>query len=131
MSDVYIIQNQDKLFLSKQRTWVDGREPAGLYRTAHRDEAINEKFEVNAKDYSQRVALVSCTLNERGVPMIDPEILPPPLPKAKDEASLTLDFTSADEAPADAIDLSDEAPAQEQEPESTQLAPVSSTTEVG
>ncbi|MDO3388685.1 hypothetical protein QWI17_22755 [Gilvimarinus sp. SDUM040013] len=92
MSEVFIIQNQDKLFLSKQRAWVDGREPAGLYRTPHRDEAVNEKFEVNAKDYSQRVSLVSCALNERGVPLIDPDILPPPLPKAKGEDSMALEL---------------------------------------
>lgn len=98
MSEVYIIQNQDKLFLSKQRTWVDGREPAGLFRTPHRDEAVNEKFEVNAKDYSQRVSIIECSLNERGVPVIDPAILPDPLPKEKGESSMTLDLQTSETA---------------------------------
>ena len=96
MSEVYIIQNQDKLFLSKQRTWQDGRELASLYRSPHKDEAVNEMFEANAKDYSQRVKLVQCPLNERGQPQIDPEILPPPLPKANQTQSLALDSDAAD-----------------------------------
>ncbi|MDO3381441.1 hypothetical protein [Gilvimarinus algae] len=99
MSEVYIIQNQDKLFLSKQRAWLDGRDPASLYRSAHKDEAVNEKFEVNAKDYSQRVSLVRCPLNERGQPQIDPDILPPPQPKASQSLSLALDEAGTDSEP--------------------------------
>ncbi|WP_020207498.1 hypothetical protein [Gilvimarinus chinensis] len=95
MSEVYIIQNQDKLFLGKQRTWLDGRDPAALYRSPHKDEAVNEKFEINAKDYTQRVKLVACGLNERGQPAIDPDILPPPLPKEKETQPLDLDDATA------------------------------------
>ncbi|MBU2886326.1 hypothetical protein KO507_11175 [Gilvimarinus agarilyticus] len=83
--------------MSKQRAWVDGREAASLYRTPHRDEAVNEKFEVNSKDYSQRVTLVTCTLNDRGVPMIDPAILPAPIPK--EDESLALDLPASDSTP--------------------------------
>ncbi|UTF58876.1 hypothetical protein [Gilvimarinus sp. DA14] len=100
MSEVYIIQNQDKLFLGKQRTWLDGRDPAALYRSPHKDEAVNEKFEVNAKDYSQRVKLVACALNERGQPAIDPDILPPPLPKEKETQPLELDSAATPAADA-------------------------------
>ncbi|WP_339616857.1 hypothetical protein [uncultured Gilvimarinus sp.] len=99
MTDVYILQNQDKLFLSKQRTWLDGRDPASLYRSPNKDEAVNEMFEASSKDYRQRVSLVACPLNERRNPVIDPDILPPPQPKKRGEDSLELELTAV-EAPA-------------------------------
>ena len=78
---VYIIQNQDKLLLGRQRQWLDGREPGALYKTPHKDEAVNEMFEINARDYSQRLVLVHCPLNDKGLPHLDPSTLPPPLPR--------------------------------------------------
>ncbi|BFM22425.1 hypothetical protein [Gilvimarinus japonicus] len=98
MTDVYILQNQDKLFLSKQRTWLDGRDPASLYRSPNKDEAVNEMFEASSKDYRQRVSLVACPLNERRNPVIDPDILPPPQPKKRGEDSLELDLNAAEPA---------------------------------
>lgn len=77
MTKVYIVQNQDKRFLSKQRGWVDGREPTALFRTPHKDEAVNEMFEANARDYSQRVALIECPVNDKKVPQLNPEWLAP------------------------------------------------------
>ncbi|HSC68668.1 MAG TPA: hypothetical protein VLC79_13305 [Cellvibrio sp.] len=81
MSELFILQNQDKLFLGRQNNWLDGRDLAALYKTAHKDEAINQMVEASAKDYKQRIKIVSCGANEKGLPLIDPEILPEPLPK--------------------------------------------------
>jgi hypothetical protein len=80
MNDIFILQNQDNLFLSKQNTWVDGRELGILFKTPHKDEAVNQLCEVSAKDYTQRIKLVECTANEKGLPIIDPAIMPEPLP---------------------------------------------------
>ncbi|MGQ9426923.1 hypothetical protein ACXYTJ_13935 [Gilvimarinus sp. F26214L] len=77
MNEIYLLQNQDRLFLSKQNEWVDGREPTALYRTRHKDEALNQLFEVNAKDYSQRIHVLSCSVKSNGLPEIDPADLPP------------------------------------------------------
>ncbi len=79
MSDYFILQNQHKLFLGKQSTWVDGRDPGALYKTAHKDEAINQKVEASAKDFTQRVQLLACGLNEKGQPLLLPEWLPEPM----------------------------------------------------
>lgn len=87
-NDVFIIQNQDKLFLGKQGAWLDGRDPGALYKTPHKDEAVNEMFETTARDYSQRLSLVNCPLNDRGQPLIDPTILPPPLPRQNQNRAL-------------------------------------------
>lgn len=81
MSDLFILQNQDKLFLGRQNNWLDGRDLAALYKTAHKDEAINQMVEASSKDYKQRIKILSCSANEKGLPTIDPAIMPEPLPK--------------------------------------------------
>ena len=81
MSELFILQNQDKLFLGKQNIWLDGRDLNALFKTAHKDEAINQMFEASSKDYKQRIKVVTCAVNDKGLPAIDPEIMPEPLPK--------------------------------------------------
>lgn len=81
MSEIFILQNQDKLFLGKQNIWVDGRDLNTLFKSPHKDEAINQMFEASSKDYKQRIKVVSCPANEKGLPIIDQEMMPAPLPK--------------------------------------------------
>lgn len=78
---LYILQNQDDLFLGKNSDWTDGTDPRALFKTRHKDEALNQLFEVNSKDYTQRIQLICCPEKGRGLPDIDPDIMPPPLPK--------------------------------------------------
>lgn len=82
MSELFILQNQDNLFLNKQKDWVDGRDLNSLFKTTYKDEAINQMVEVSSKDYRQRIKVLQCSANEKGLPNIDPEIMPDPLPKA-------------------------------------------------
>jgi len=44
--------------------------PGRPYKTPHRDEAINLKVEVSAKDFEQRITILSCQADERGLPVI-------------------------------------------------------------
>ena len=81
MTEVFILQNQAKLFLGKQNQWLDGRELASLYKTEHKDEAVNQVFEASSKDYTQRIKILSCPVNEKGLPIIDTELMPEPIPK--------------------------------------------------
>ena len=99
MSQVFILQNQDGYFLSKQKEWVDGRDASQLYRSPHRDEALNQMVEVNAKDYTQRITIVDCQLNEKRHPQLDPEKLPEPKVEAAndEEVALTDDTEDASE----------------------------------
>jgi hypothetical protein len=83
MDEIYLLQNQDKRFLSKQNNWVDGRDLGCLYKTRHKDEALNQLFEVNAKDHSQRLQVLHCPVKPNGLPRIDPEHLPPPAEKSQ------------------------------------------------
>jgi len=81
MAELFILQNQDKLFLGRQNQWLDGRDLASLYKTEHKDEAVNQLFESSSKDYTQRIKLIGCEANEKGLPIIDPKIMPEPIPK--------------------------------------------------
>lgn len=92
MSELFILQNQDKLFFGKQKDWLDGRDPGSLYKTPHKDEAINQLVEVSSKDYTQRIKVLACAANDKGLPAIDEELLPPPQSKApKAQAALALE----------------------------------------
>lgn len=95
MSELFILQNQDKLFLGRQNNWLDGRDLAALYKTVHKDEAINQMFEASSKDYRQRIKILSCSANAKGLPQIDPELLPEPLPKAGKDLFETLEQSTA------------------------------------
>lgn len=77
MSQVFLLQNQDKRFLTKQGEWCDGRDTGHLYRTVYRDEALNQMVECNARDYTLRIHITTCSTNDRGVPQIADEDLPP------------------------------------------------------
>lgn len=70
MSQFFLIQNQDKQFLSKQGEWVGIDEGNSLYRTPHKDEAINIKVEHSVKNADIRLTIVPCTLNQRGLPVL-------------------------------------------------------------
>ncbi len=95
MSELFILQNQDKLFLGRQNNWLDGRDLAALFKTAHKDEAINQMVEASSKDYRQRIKVISCSANEKGLPLIDPDIMPEPLPKADKDLFETLEQSAA------------------------------------
>ena len=98
MTEVFILQNQAKLFLGKQNQWLDGRELASLYKTEHKDEAVNQVFEASSKDYTQRIKILSCPVNEKGLPIIDPELMPEPIPKQVRDLFDT-ESTTTDENP--------------------------------
>lgn len=93
MNEIFILQNQANLFLGKQNNWLDGRDLNALYKTVHKDEAINQKVEASSKDYTQRIKIIGCAPNEKGLPLIDPEILPEPLPKVGKNLFAALETT--------------------------------------
>ena len=114
MSELFILQNHDKLFLGRQKEWLDGRDPASLFKTPHKDEAVNQVFEISSKDYTQRIKVVSCKVNEKGLPVIEPELLPDAQPKSAslfaeeavtDEATVDVDEFAADDEDAADINL--------------------------
>ena len=90
MQNLFLIHNQDGYFLGKSGDWLDGREPTQLFRTPHKDEAVNELFEANSKDVELRLSLLECTAKNRLIPTIPQDKMPPPLVKIEadnDDAS--------------------------------------------
>ncbi len=81
MNQIFILQNQDKLFFGKNKEWLDGYDASNLFKTIYKDEAINQMVEISAKDYQQRVKIIPCDADEKGLPCIDIEIMPSPLAK--------------------------------------------------
>lgn len=67
---VFVVRNQQGLYLSKQQEWVDGSETQSLYRTRHRDEAINTVFEVSSRDIYLRAETVICGVDAKANPVL-------------------------------------------------------------
>lgn len=91
---MYILHNQDGYFLTKSGEWSDGRELPPLFKTIHKDEAINQLFEANSKDYNLRISLLECEINSKKMPLIPDEKLPPVLEKPTDVGDIPINHVA-------------------------------------
>lgn len=66
MAHAYILKNQHDLFLDRQGGWVDRAEASQLYRTLHKDEAINSMVELSVKHPELRIKIETCVLGDKG-----------------------------------------------------------------
>lgn len=66
MTEVFIIQNHDQTYLGKQGDWTSGCEASQLFRTHHKDEAINMKVEQSVRNPQLRLSIVTGELNDKG-----------------------------------------------------------------
>ena len=71
MSKCFVVKNHHGLYLNKQKEWVDGRENQQLFRSPHKDEAINMVFEMSSKDIYLRAEAISCEMNEKRNPIVE------------------------------------------------------------
>ncbi len=71
MKQLFVIRNQHQHYLGRHHEWIDGSRPAALFRTPHRDVAVNELFEVNVKDVALRAEILACEVDERGLPVVE------------------------------------------------------------
>ncbi len=71
MSSVFVVKNQDGYFATKQKEWECGRDPKLLFRTAHKDEAINMVFELSSKDIDLRAEVIVVELDEKKHPVVE------------------------------------------------------------
>ncbi|MBY6211584.1 hypothetical protein [Microbulbifer agarilyticus] len=88
MSHVYVLTNQHQQFLSKGNDWIDGREHTKLFRTEHKDVAINQMFEANTRDVSLRIELLECKLDTKRQPLVPEDALSEAPLVADDEANV-------------------------------------------
>jgi len=67
---LYIIQSQNGQVLDKHLNWVDGHDTSQLFYTAHKDVALNQLIELNARDIHLRAKVVACDRSDKGSPII-------------------------------------------------------------
>ncbi|WP_078082691.1 hypothetical protein [Microbulbifer mangrovi] len=122
MSQVYVLTNQHQQFLSKSNEWIDGRESTKLFRTEHKDVAINQMFEANTRDVTLRIELLECALDTKKHPQIpadalsdEPILAPEKIIAAGDPDELPQPDPS--EAPPEHNPEADPQPAPEVEPQ--------------
>ena len=70
MSTVFVIQNQQGQFLSRQKEWLGKTEINALYKTPHRDLAVNELFEISSRDTETRAQVVEAETSNKGLPLV-------------------------------------------------------------
>ena len=106
MSTLFVLRNQDSLFINRQGEWVSGREANTLFRAKHKDEALNEVFEISARDFGQRITVEEVEATEKGQPIIPADwIVDVPEPDGEDAESeqAELEPTSAAATEADEL----------------------------
>ena len=85
MSTVFVVKNQHGYFATKQKQWECGRDAKLLFRSPHKDEALNIVFELSSKDIYLRAEAISVALDDKQQPVV--EVTAPPIPKPETEAS--------------------------------------------
>lgn len=86
---VFILQRNDDRILTRGLEWSWEVTPQTAFVTPHRDVALNQLLELTLKDTHLRAQIVSCTLNERGLPAL------PAIPKPQRPLIEGDDFSAA------------------------------------
>lgn len=76
---VFILQRDNDCILTRGLEWSWDTIPQTAFTTPHRDVALNQLLELTLKDTQLRAHIVSCPLNERGLPTL-PVVTRPQLP---------------------------------------------------
>ncbi|MFM7784257.1 MAG: heat-shock protein HtpX [Gammaproteobacteria bacterium] len=71
MKTVFVIRNQNGHYLGRHGEWLDGSHVPGLFRTEHRDVAVNELVEVNLRDFDLRGEVVGIEGVEGDYPVVE------------------------------------------------------------
>lgn len=71
MTEVYIIQNHDQTYLTRHGEWVDGSDANQLFRSPHKDEAVNIKVEQSVRNPLLRLSVITCQINDKGQLQLD------------------------------------------------------------
>lgn len=66
MTEVFLLKNQHGNFLEKSGEWVNPTQSKSLYRTLHKDEAINQKVELAVKNADLRVEITTGQVGPEG-----------------------------------------------------------------
>ena len=65
---LYIIELMSGEFLDRHQAWVKAPNADALFQTPHKDVALNQLIELNAKDINLRARVITCDTDDRGQP---------------------------------------------------------------
>ena len=91
MKRVYVLRNSRDEFLDKSGEWISGGDIKSLYRTEHKDEALNKKVDFAVKHPDVRIRIVDA---EQGAPnelVLPDDALLPSKPLAREETPEQID----------------------------------------
>ncbi len=71
MKTILVIRNQNGHYLGRNGDWQDGSHVPGLFRTEHRDVAMNELVEVNLRDFDLRGEIICCEAEAGEYPVVE------------------------------------------------------------
>ncbi len=71
MKTIFVIRNQNGHYLGRNGEWLDGSHVPALYRTEHRDAAVNELVEVNLRDFDLRGEIIPVEAETGDYPVIE------------------------------------------------------------
>jgi hypothetical protein len=86
---IFIIKSHDGSILGKDLEWVDGTNASLLFTAQHRDVALNQLIELNAKDIHLRAEIIQCEADKKGRPvlLLDIAAMPAEPPANADQVS--------------------------------------------
>ena len=67
---IFIIKSHDGNLLGKDLSWLDGANANLLFSAPHRDIALNQLIELNAKDINLRAQIIECDADKKGRPAL-------------------------------------------------------------
>jgi hypothetical protein len=85
LKTLLVIRNQNNHYLGRHGEWLDGSHAPALFRTEHRDVALNELFETNIRDFALRGEILACEADRHGYPVVEVlnPIAAPPVPEGE------------------------------------------------
>ena len=92
---MFVIRNIDQHYLAKNRNWVDGRIRKLLFRTLHKDAAVNELFEAILRDPTLRGEVLEADRDNRDQPSV--EVLNPIAALAESKSAAEPELASTQE----------------------------------
>lgn len=77
MTQVYLLKNQNDEFLDRSGEWVRSADEKTLFKTVHKDEAINQRVEYTVKNPELRIYIETAAVNDDGKLALCQEALSP------------------------------------------------------
>lgn len=109
MGRVFVIQNEHSAYLNRKGEWVSGVDNSILFVSPHRDVALNQLIEANAKEIEARLVLLECDTDDKKLPCVEvcQEVLRIEKAQQEEKARLAREKAAQQALQIDAADTGD------------------------